>query len=365
MRQVLSFLHRTDLHGKYVIMLAPDIKGGILTLVNSYRDSSLSERWSIEYIYTYGTMSKIKRLIKYSKGLLRFVCYIAHGQVSLVHAHVSQRGSFYRKAIFILLSKMFNIPVIFHLHGSEFKQFYEKSWKVCQLFIRNILNLSDRVIVLSSQWEHYLVRTVRVKSAILKLFNYVPFIAFTDDLSPKKEDDTLLFMGEIGRRKGIFDLLKVISRLVASFPRLHLYCCGNGELEQLRMVAEELEVDKHIEIKGWITGELKRELLTKSTIFVLPSYNEGLPMALLEAMAANLPIVSTCVGGIPDAIGDGLEGILIEPGDLDALEAAIRRLLSDINLRTNMGVAARQKYEKRFAPGKVLPILEQLYHELS
>jgi glycosyltransferase involved in cell wall biosynthesis len=263
-----------------------------------------------------------------------------------------------------MLSKMFNIPVIFHLHGSEFKQFYENSWKVGKLFIKYIINLSDRVIVLSSQWEDYLSQTISVKTVTLKLFNYVPSIAFCNNLAQSRENATLLFLGEIGFRKGIFDLLKVISRLAVSFPNLRLYCCGNGNLEQLVGTAKNLGIDNNIEIKGWVTGELKKELLAKSTIFVLPSYNEGLPVALLEAMAARLPIVSTFVGGIPDAVEDGLEGILIKPGDLDALEAAIRKLLLDSTLRTSMGLSARQKFEQHFTPERVLPKIDQLYYTL-
>jgi glycosyltransferase involved in cell wall biosynthesis len=120
-----------------------------------------------------------------------------------------------------------------------------------------------------------------------------------------------------------------------------------------------------VEVLGWITGADKLTRLQQAAVFALPSFSEGLPMGLLEAMAAGLPVLATPVGGIPEVITDGVEGFLVDPGDVGALTDRLSRLLSDENLRGRMGRAARHKAEALFTVDVILPQLEQLYTRLG
>jgi glycosyltransferase involved in cell wall biosynthesis len=140
---------------------------------------------------------------------------------------------------------------------------------------------------------------------------------------------------------------------------------GDGELETARQRAVERGVSSHVEILGWVRGEDKRRLLEYSTVYVLPSYNEGLPMSVLEAMAYGLPVVTTSVGGIPEAITDGVEGFLIDAGDVHSQAERLVLLLDDPELSRRMGELARRKAELIFSVECIVPQLENIYKQLG
>jgi len=131
------------------------------------------------------------------------------------------------------------------------------------------------------------------------------------------------------------------------------------------MRAAELGLGDAVEILGWVGGYRKNELLAAADIFVLPSYNESLPISLLEAMSWGVPVISTTVGGIPELIRDGTDGFLIEAADVPALTRALAELADDADLRERMGSAGRSQVAESFSREAVLPRLEQLYADIS
>ena len=156
-----------------------------------------------------------------------------------------------------------------------------------------------------------------------------------------------------------------MAAIAPEFPTLRLLAGGDGEHEQVRAQAEELGIARHVEILGWITGADKDALLARATIYVLPSYVENLPMGVLEAMAAGLPVITTPVGGIPSTIEHGLDGLLVQPGDVAALSDALRSLLRERSVREALGEAARRKAIARFSAEKVMAEIDDLYLELG
>jgi glycosyltransferase involved in cell wall biosynthesis len=136
---------------------------------------------------------------------------------------------------------------------------------------------------------------------------------------------------------------------------------GSGEIDEVRRLARELAVEAQLELPGWVAGEAKARLLAEAAIYVLPSHNENLPVSILEAMAAGLPVVSTRVGGIPDAVRHGTEGLLVTPGAREELAQALLRLLSDPALARKMGDSGRRRVASEFSPAAVLGALERLY----
>jgi glycosyltransferase involved in cell wall biosynthesis len=180
-----------------------------------------------------------------------------------------------------------------------------------------------------------------------------------------RKQRTVLFLGQFGARKGIYDLLSAFVEVRRHVPDAVLYCGGNGEVDKVRATVGELGLEEGVHVPGWVSGDEKLGLMHQCGIFVLPSYNEGLPMAIIEAMSFSMAVVSTTVGGIPELVGDD-NGALVTPGDQAQLASALVQLLerTDAEL-TALGAASRQRYEAGFSPRAGLAHMRALYLSLE
>lgn len=334
--------------------------GGISAVVNVYQASGLFERWPIQYISTHRDGGKVTKLIQACRAAWQMLWLVVKDNVAVLHIHASSGPSFWRKAFVILIAKLFGVPYIYHLHGGLFPEFFKNSGVLIRQFIRLVFQKAEIVIVLSEEWKRW--AQVNFDCQRLKVIANPISIP---PLSSNRESGCLLFLGRLGHNKGIYEIVEAISRLAPDFPEIRLLAAGDGELEQVQDKAVVLGVADHVEILGWVTGDAKNELLMRASIYVLPSHAENLPMSVLEAMAAGLPVISTPVGGIPSAIDEGVEGLLVPPGDVASLTDAIRRLLADDVLRRRMGDAARTKAIAKFSAEKVVADLENVYAELG
>lgn len=139
---------------------------------------------------------------------------------------------------------------------------------------------------------------------------------------------------------------------------------GNGEVDRVMESVRVLRLGGLVHVLGWVSGDDKKALLETGDIFALPSHDEGLPVSILEAMSWAIPIIATRVGGIPELVREGKDGILIDPGDVPALSASLERLALDGTLRAKLGLFARTRVESSFSPDVVLPKLDVVYTNL-
>ena len=143
-----------------------------------------------------------------------------------------------------------------------------------------------------------------------------------------------------------------------------MYFAGDGEINQVKQLISEYELEEVVDVLGWVNSEQISDLLKKVDFLVLPSYNEGLPMAILESMNYGLPIISTYVGGIPEVITNNDNGYLINPGDTDGLTKALSSLIINDQLRKEMGKKNRKMIRKRFDMEALMRDLSNIYEEL-
>jgi glycosyltransferase involved in cell wall biosynthesis len=174
-----------------------------------------------------------------------------------------------------------------------------------------------------------------------------------------------LFLGRLGARKGVYDLLEAFVVVARHFPESRLRLGGDGDLDAVRNRAADLGIADRVDVLGWVSGEAKNQELAKADVYALPSYNEGLPMSVLEAMAAGLPVLTCPVGGIPDAVTNGVEGFLVPPGDVPALSSRLQALLADESLRQRMGDTARYRVQTQFSASAAIERVGVLYEELA
>jgi glycosyltransferase involved in cell wall biosynthesis len=350
---------------KHIVMVGthPDTMGGVAAVVGVYRAGGLFAQYPIRYLATHRDGGGLLKLRTAAGALLRFAGMLLAGQVSLLHCHTASRNSFWRKAPFFLLAFLFRVPAILHLHGGEFHLFYEKeSGPLKQRLIRFIFDHAAHVLVLSGRWRQWVAGISR-NPHISILYNPVQ-LPVLPDWSQRVPGQTLFF-GRLGRGKGVYDLLAAARELKARHPGLQLALGGDGEVDQARAAAAEQGIGANTQFLGWVRGAQKTQALERAMIYTLPSYNEGMPMSILEAMAYGLPVLATPVGGIPEVISDGVEGYLVAPGDVPALAQRWHELLADPALARRMGEAARVKVAAHFSTEAVLPQLGALYQSLG
>lgn len=347
-----------------IVMLGTDFhtRGGISSVVNVYRETGLFERFPIVYLASHADGGAWLKIRYFASAWLRYTAMLLLGRVAAVHVHVSTGASFWRKLIFLLPTWALGIPAILHLHGADFDTWYAEgsAWK--QRIVRAAFNHAAALVVLSQSWQKW-ARSVSRNPSIIPIYNPVR-MPLAAEFSAR-DAASILFLGQLGDRKGTYDLLRAAARVARIHPDLKLVLAGDGEIERVRAEVMRLGLQQHVEVLDWVSGARKEALLERAAIYVLPSYCEGLPMSVLEAMAAGLPVICTPVGGVPEAITDGCEGRLIVPGDVDALCEALDALLSQLELRKRMGEAARSKVESTFSAACVLPQVEQLYRRLG
>jgi len=346
-----------------ILMIGPgrDVKGGIPSVVNIYFKSDLLKDYNIIYISSHIDGNKFVKLIQFIKALFLFCRYMPVKDIKIVHIHSASRASFYRKSIFLILSKLCRKNVIFHIHGAEFNIFYHnESGLIKRKFIKSILCSADIIIALSNQWKNDIEKIVDKKNVVRVVNNAVMLPEVEQGVKGEKLE--ILFMGRLEERKGVFDLIKAAEKIVQDSPNVHFIFAGDGDINKVKKIIQEKKLSKYISVPGWVSnGE---EYYAKVDIYVLPSYNEGLPMAILEAASHGLPIVSTPVGGIPEVIEDGVNGFLITPGDIGALEDRLLKLIDDGSLRKRMGNEARRIVEEKFDINLVSKEIDRLYQEL-
>lgn len=343
-----------------VCMIVPDenVKGGIATIVNGYRSYDFGEDCKVSYVESYCNGSKFRKLIKATCGYIQFIKELCVNRPDIVHIHSSFGPSFWRKLPFIFIADWRNIPVINHIHGAEFDCFYENASNRKKQIIRKVYCKCRILIALSEEWRSKL-KLIVPENKIVVIENYC---IIPELIAAKKKQ--MLFLGEIGERKGCFDIPAIYAEILKKWGQTPLLIGGDGEIEKMQRLLGERNVADEVSFLGWVRGREKDKILQESSIFLFPSYNEGMPVVLLEAMAYGLAIVTTNVGGIPQLIDHGVDGYICKPGDICDMAEKVIELLENDARRASFGNAAREKAIAHFGLEKHLERLCDLYREL-
>ena len=344
-----------------VCMVVPDryVKGGIASVVNGYREYDFKGQCEIIYVESYCDGSKWKKLQKALRGYAAFFKVICTQKPDLVHIHSSFGPSFYRKMPFIYLSVLKKIPIINHIHGAEFETFYKEASLRKQRLVRKVYGKCRMLIALSDEWKSNLeMITEPEKIAVLENYCRIP------DVSEEEKKRQILFLGELGRRKGCFDIPEIYKRTIEKAGKMPLIMAGDGELSRIKALFDEQGLLETVRFPGWVRGKEKEKLLKESGVFLFPSYYEGMPVAVLEAMANKMAIVTTNAGGIPKLIRDGVNGYLCRPGDVEGISDRLSELFKDEEKRKCLGDAAYKEAMEKYGMDSHMERLLALYRQV-
>lgn len=344
-------------------------RGGISSYVRMLAQTELWPRWRTEHLATHRDGSAVEKITTFARALPRYGWAMLRRRPDVVHLHMGAYGSFVRKAVLVWLAAAARVPVLVHVHGSDFDFWHDGLPRPARAVIRATLERAAVVVALGDRWADRL-RVIAPRAEVVTVPNAVRVPAARPDRSGVDRTGDgpvrVVFLGEIGERKGAFTLLETWAKLAAEPDLLggaRLTMAGDKGTERAEALIAELGIGSSAEVRSWLSPAEVGELLAGADVFVLPSRSEGQPIALLEAMAHGLAVVVSNVGGIPEMISDNESGLLVPADDPDALGAALRAVLTDAPLRARLGAAARQRVLDRFDLNVVWRRFDALYHQ--
>lgn len=345
----------------HVLMCCSDlsrVKGGMVTVVKNLLSFRGWEKSRITYIPTHIEHNKPVKAAYFGAAYGKVLAKLLFGKVDLVHLHVSERGSVYRKAALLKLAKAFGKPVILHHHGADFDPFFRALSEKDKAFVVKFLEAADTNVVLSELIrQEFLERAPNADYTVL--YNAVP-VPEANAYDPDRR--LIVTLGRLGQRKGTYDLLQALRDLDRELPEEIQVClCGDGEVENVQQVIQEYGLQHRIAHVGWVAGAQKTQIVEQAMCHVLPSYREGLPMAILETMSLGIPNITTRIASIPEVIDSGVHGILVEPGDVEALKEALRKVCCDREVRKRMSGEAYRQIRENFSVDAAGRKLEEIY----
>lgn len=282
--------------------------------------------------------------------------HILHINTSLVPR------SLWRDMAYVLLGKLLRVKIVWQVHGGSMA-WLALHHKIGAWCYRHVVRLPEVIVVLSSKeakaHEHIGVR---------KLFlipNAIDINAYRREKVSNRVNDPLriVYLGRLHRDKGLLEAIESMRMLLArGFDAFVFDIAGAGpdEAELVRRIRLH-RLENHIRLVGVVTGEAKRRFWRDADILLLPSYHEGLPYTLLEAMAVGASVVATHVGAIPDVVKNGVHGLLVPPADVPALVEALTLLISNRTLRQQMSDACVARIMAAYRIERLIAQMSDIY----
>ncbi len=358
--------------------LPPPI-GGMGTYYQTLLSSSLPKYVYLHFIQTSSQKRELSNsgtatlsnLISAFKDCVRFTRALLKTRPQIAHIGTAFGLSFIKHSYCVFISRLLGCRVLLHPHCSVSMLYTDKS-RAWQWYFRQVIRSTHGLIVLSQEWLqlseaipgcriHYLPNSVNLSTYQTALDTRLSRQSTGQPLN-------ILYLGYLGAAKGSFVILDAASKIQAENAKMNFYLVGSeltpGELNLLKEKVDQNHLEQVVKLLPPVIGDEKITLFQNADIFIYPSFHEGVPMAVLEAMASGLPIVATRVGGLPDVIQDGKNGLLIDAGQPQQLAEALLKLHRDDSLRKSMQTASIQIVRDRFSMDQHVTNLVNIYRQV-
>jgi glycosyltransferase involved in cell wall biosynthesis len=342
--------------GRYIFIACPwNGKGGGMFRVADYllqaqKKEIPPEAAELRALDTRGGAGALYSLWILARALVRILRGRASGRLAGIHVNMAERLSVFRKGAVIVLSRALGIPVVLHLHAAQLHHFYPRLPKPLQAMTRWVFSLPASCIVLGTTAQRFVVNELGVPASRVEIvINGVPAPTVPRRIGKENAVKRLLFVGNLSERKGVTDLLQALSRPGFANLPLELVLAGGGDVVSYQAKANELGLEKVARFTGWSEQKEVAALMAQADILVLPSYDEGLPLVILEALANGVAVVCTPVGEIPSVLHHGVTACFVEPGDVNGLAESLQNLLLRPDLMKTLETNGKALYEKKFS----------------
>jgi glycosyltransferase involved in cell wall biosynthesis len=296
----------------------------------------------------------------------RIIREAAAGRLAVVHLNLAERGSVYRKAALLAATKLVGGRVLLHLHAAQIVQFHNSMNAVGKLLLRGMFRSADHCVVLGDVWRRWVIDTFQVRPGqISVVYNGVPATRTMARTAPKDGRFRLLFVGNLLERKGVKDLLQAFASPALMSRDLQLTMAGGGPVETYRQMATDLGIADRVVFTGWVSQDDARSLMVNNDALILPAYDEGLPLVILEALASQTPVICTPVGSIPEVLEHHNTALFVTPGDVAGIAGAIATLMDEPTTRETLAVNGAAIYQRLFTMDAFVQAIGALYATLT
>ena len=356
-----------------VLLLGPHraAVSGVSTHLNLLLGSALAQGFDLVH-FQVGSEGRdegaVARWLRLAASPFALFATILFRQVSIVHINTSLNPrAYWRDVAYLLVAKLLRARVVYQVHGGKLPHEFFAGRALLTRFLRWTLMLPDVVMVLA-QVELDASRIFVPGQRLMRVPNGIdtaPFSRVPTVRSHSHQPLRLLYIGRVAREKGLYETLQGLRLARDLGVDARLVIAGHGAEEgRLRRYAQALGVGPKVAFAGPVFGDDKVRLFAGSDAMVLPSYSEGLPYALLEAMAAGVPVIATPVGAIPDVVTTGTHGLLVPARDARAIAQAIVQLAGDREQLAWMSRACRRRVQAAYSIHRVAGELGACYERL-
>jgi glycosyltransferase involved in cell wall biosynthesis len=345
-----------DHRGRYIYIACPwgPVGGGMFKvaeyLIQSQASDAAGQAVQLRPLDTRGGGHAVSSMWVLLTALPKLVRGRLEGRLAGVHVNIAERLSLVRKGVIVIVCRALGVPVVLHLHAAQLHHFYRALPAPLRSITRWMFSLPASVVVLGTSARRFVTEELRVPAHRVDIvINGVP-----EPTEPRRKAEPggmqrVLFLGNLSERKGVSDLLHALARPGFRTDRLEVILAGGGDVSAYQAKARTLGIDGFVRFEGWCDQKKVAVLLARSDLLVLPSYDEGLPLAILEALAHGVSVVCTPVGEIPSVLTDGVNACFVPPGDVQRLAAGLQRVLQQPELLEALGRNGRALYEQHFS----------------
>jgi glycosyltransferase involved in cell wall biosynthesis len=342
--------------GRYIYIACPwtPVGGGMYKvadyLIQSQARETPPDAAQLRPLDTRGGGSAVASAWVLLTALFKLVRGRISGHLAGVHVNMAERLSLVRKSVIVVACRALGIPVVLHLHAAQLHHFYHALPLVLQRLTRWVFSLPASVVVLGAAARRFVIEELHVPAQRVEIIiNGVPRPALPRPARPDGAPRRVLFLGNLSERKGVSDLLNALAQPGFDASALEVALAGGGDIAGYQAKAAALGLGETVKFEGWCDQQKVAQLMAQADVLVLPSYDEGLPLVILEALAHGVAVVCTPVGEIPAVLSDGVNACFVEPGNVRGIAAALQKLLREPQLLDDLGRNGRTLYERQFS----------------
>ncbi len=348
-----------------VVATSRKTRGGITSVIKAHETGEQWKKYHCKWIETHRDKNHIIKILYLLRGLIQYMYLLPF--YNLVHIHMSEPVSALRKLPFMIWAQLWQKKTIIHFHSFSPETTIQSKyrWIYCYLFSN-----ANKIITLSEYWQYIVTNEFKLENKVVVIYNPCTISTAANDkekintLREKTAMQSILYAGTVNQRKGYVDMITAFSLIAKKFPNWQLVFAGNGEIEQGKTLAKKLGISQQTQWLGWVNGIDKDHAYREATIFCLPSYAEGFPMAILDAWSYGLPVITTPVGGIPDVAKDGENMLLFAPGDTNKLAQQMEYMITDLDLRKKISIASLNFAKTKFNANTINKEIDNLYQAI-